>query len=203
MLRRLPLLLGLLALTATASAQGGMDHTAHRDANDSSVSAFMDALPPGRANDEPRQSPNAAVVQTIGTTEVLVQYGRPSAKGREVFGSLVPYGEVWRTGANEAATFTASADVTVEGQRLPAGTYALFTIPGEDSWTVIFNRTAEQWGAFNYDEAEDALRVEVEPAAIPMQEQFQILFEGVTGDAAVMHLHWDTVGVPVRIATTG
>ncbi len=91
----------------------------------------------------------------------------------------------------------------VEGQRLPAGTYALFTIPGEGAWTVVFNQTAEQWGAFEYAEAEDALRVQVAPVEIPPQEQFQILFEDVSGDAAVMHLHWDTVGVPVRISTAG
>ena len=153
-----------------------------------------------RATDEPRPSPNAVVGQTVGTTDVLVTYGRPSARGRSVFGELVPYGEVWRTGANEAATITVSGDVMVEGERLPAGTYSLFTVPGPDEWTVVFNRTAAQWGAFRYDGAEDALRVTVEPVEIPAQEQFLIAFEGASEDAAVMHLHWDTVGVPVRIA---
>ena len=154
-----------------------------------------------RASDEPRPSPNAVVGQTVGTTDVLVTYGRPSVRGREVFGELVPYGAVWRTGANEASTITVSDDVMVEGERLPAGTYALFTVPGEDGWTVVFNRTAAQWGSFRYDEAEDALRVTVEPVEIPAQEQFLIAFSDVSTDAATMHLHWDTVGVPVRIST--
>ena len=154
-----------------------------------------------RATDEPRPSPNAVVGQTVGTTDVTVTYGRPSARGREVFGELVPYGEVWRTGANEAATITVSGDVTVEGEPLPAGTYSLFTVPGEDAWTVVFNRTATQWGAFRYDDAEDALRVTVEPVDAPMQEQFEIRFDDTATDATTMLLHWDTVGVPVRIST--
>ena len=154
-----------------------------------------------RANDEPRPSPNAVVGQTVGTTDVTVTYGRPSVRGRAVFGELVPYGAVWRTGANEATTVTVSDDVLVEGERLPAGTYALFTVPGEATWTVVFNRTANQWGAFRYDEAEDALRVEVEPVEIPTTEQFLIAFSDVTDRSAMMHLHWDTVGVPVRIET--
>ena len=156
-----------------------------------------------RATDEPRPSPNAVVGQTVGTTDVTVTYGRPSVREREVFGALVPYGEVWRTGANEASTITVSGDVVIEGEPLAAGTYALFTIPGEGAWTVVFNRTAAQWGAFNYDEAEDALRVEVEPAEAPMQEQFEVRFENTSADTTTMLLHWDTVGVPVRITAAG
>ncbi|MDT0632759.1 DUF2911 domain-containing protein [Rubrivirga sp. S365] len=164
------------------------------------VALAVPAAAQERSTDEPRSSPNAVAGQTVGTTDVEVTYGRPSARGRAVFGELVPYGEVWRTGANEAATFTASDDVMVEGERLPAGTYALFTVPGEDAWTIIFNRTPAQWGAFDYDEAEDALRVQVESAEAPMQEQFEVRFDDTTEDATTMLLHWDTVGVPVRIA---
>ncbi|RMG72406.1 MAG: DUF2911 domain-containing protein, partial [Bacteroidetes bacterium] len=98
---------------------------------------------------------------SIGTAEITINYGSPAAKGRTLWGDLVPYGAVWRTGANEATTFTVSQDVTIEGQTLPAGTYSLFTIPGESDWTIIFNKTAEQWGAYEYDEAADALRVKV------------------------------------------
>lgn len=156
-----------------------------------------------RAGAEPRPSPNARVGQTVGTTDVDVTYGRPAVRGRDVFGGLVPYGQVWRTGANEATTVTFSDDVMVEGQRLPAGTYALFTVPGEDAWTVAFNRAANQWGAYEYDEGEDALRVRVTPVEIAPQEQFLIRFEDVSDTSAVMHLHWDTVGVPVRISTAG
>lgn len=158
------------------------------------------ALAQERANDEARPSPNATVSQTIGTTVVTVGYSRPSVNGRDVFGGLVPYGEVWRTGANEATTISFSDDVMVEGEMLPAGTYALFTLPTEDSWTIIFNKTAQQWGAFRYDEAQDALRVTVEPMTdAPMQEQFEVRFTDVSADSATMILHWDTVGVPVQI----
>ena len=168
-------------------------------------SAFADGLPPARANNEARPSPNAYVGQTIGTTDLFVQYGRPSLRGRSVFGEgseLAPTGQVWRTGANEAATFTTTSDVMVEGEPLPAGTYSLFTIPDDGAWTVIFNKTAEQWGAFRYSDADDQLRVSVEPmTGAPMMEQFQIRFETPTDTSTTMVLHWGTVGVPVTITT--
>lgn len=152
-----------------------------------------------RANAEARSSPNAMVGQTMGTTLIEVGYSRPSVRDREIFGELVPFGEVWRTGANEATTITFSDDVMVEGEMLAAGTYSLYTIPGAESWTLIFNNTAQQWGT-QYDEAQDALRVMVEPMTnAPMQEQFEIRFSNVTTDSATMILHWDTVGVPVQI----
>lgn len=158
------------------------------------------ALAQERGNDEARPSPNATVSQTIGTTIATVGYSRPSVRDREIFGGLVPFDAVWRTGANEATTISFSSDVMVEGQMLAAGTYGLFTIPSQDSWTIIFNNTAEQWGSMGYDDAQDALRVTVEPMAnAPMQEQFEIRFTNVTDDAATMILHWDTVGVPVQI----
>ena len=181
-----------LFVVASASAQdmGEMD---------------MEAAPV-RSVEEARVSPNARVGTTVGTTEVDVAYGRPSLRGRAVFGEgseLAPAGAVWRTGANEAPTFTTSADLTVEGQTLPAGTYALFTVPG-DEWTVIFSNNARQWGSFRYADAEDQLRVTVEPTAgAPMQEQFEIRFEDVNQEEATMILHWGTVGVPVVIAEAG
>lgn len=156
-----------------------------------------------RGNAEPRLSPNATVGQTIGISMIEVGYSRPSVKGRALFGDggLVPYGEVWRTGANEAATFKASADLLINGERLPAGTYSMLTIPSESDWVIVFNKVAEQWGSFNYDEAEDALRVTVPSVEAPMQEQFQIRFDGVSDTSGTMILHWGTVGVPVSIAT--
>ena len=198
MTRTLPLLLGLFVAAAACAQDDPMSGMDHDMDHDEMMAGDLSDLPL-RANDEARASPNAVVGQTVGTTDLYVQYGRPSARGRDVFGGLVPYDAVWRTGANEATTFTASGDVTVEGQRLPAGTYALLTVPGEGAWTVVFNEAAEQWGAFNYDEGMDALRVTVEPVEIPMTEQFTIAFSDVSEGAAVMHLHWDTVGVPVRI----
>lgn len=159
---------------------------------------------PMRANDEARSSPNAMVMQTVGTTDVAVLYGRPSVKDRMLFGStedaLEAYGEVWRSGANEATVFRTTSDLVVEGERLPAGTYALFTIPGEDAWTVIFNNVAEQWGAYDYDESQDALRVEVMPEEGAHTELLTYDFEAVDGDSATMNLRWGTVVVPVELA---
>lgn len=153
-----------------------------------------------RDNKEARPSPNAVVGQTIGTTEVMITYGRPSAKGRKVFGELEKFGSVWRTGANEATTISFSNAVKVEGKALPAGTYSLFTIPGEKEWTVIFNKTATQWGAFRYDDKQDALRVKVTPAAAAHSEHFTISFDEVTDKAGTLALRWDKTRVPVRIA---
>jgi hypothetical protein len=126
-----------------------------------------------------RPSPPAVVKTTVRGTDVTIDYSRPSLKGREAFGEkspLAPNGEVWRTGANEATTFTVSKDVKIEGQALPAGTYSLFTIPGPSEWTVIFNKTAKQWGAYDYKAADDVLRVKVKPklVATPV-EQFTIM----------------------------
>ena len=166
------------------------------------------ALAQTRPSEEARVSPNALVGQTIGTTDVTVGYSRPSVRGRLVFGpdttALVPYGQPWRTGANEATTVTLSKDVRVAGQPLAAGTYSLITVPGATEWTVIFNRTAEQWGAYEYDEAQDALRVTVAPEAFPHTvEMFEIGFDGVTDTAADLVLTWDRVRVPVRIEVAG
>lgn len=125
-----------------------------------------------------RPSPPAEVKTTVGRTDVTIDYSRPSLKGREAFGEktpLAPAGEVWRTGANEATTFTVSKPVKINGQALPAGTYGLFTIPGPTEWTIVFNKTAKQWGAYKYDAKEDALRVKVKPVALAQPvEQFTI-----------------------------
>ena len=150
----------------------------------------------------PRASSPAQAAQVVGITEVNVTYGRPAVKGRQVWGELVPWGEVWRTGANNATTITFTDDVTVEGQDLAAGTYGLFTVPGKKQWTVIFNRVANQWGAFDYDAADDVLRVEVEPQASDHQELFAIDFPEVGKDEAVMHIRWEKVAVPIRIGTS-
>jgi len=151
-----------------------------------------------RGTEEPRVSPNAAVSQTIGTTEVRITYGRPQVKGRTIYGELVPYGEVWRTGANEATTFSVSSDVTIEGEPLSEGTYSLYTIPQKDQWTLIFNNAANQWGT-NYDKSKDALRVEVTPESAPPREMMTFLFEEVTDTTGTGVLHWAEVRVPFEI----
>ena len=151
-----------------------------------------------RGSEEARVSPNAAVSQTIGTTEVRITYGRPQVKGRTIFGDLVPYGDVWRTGANEATTISFSSDVTVEGEPLSAGTYSLYTIPGKDTWTIIFNNVANQWGT-QYDKNKDALRVQVSPESAPEREMMTFFFEEVTNTSGTCVLHWADVRVPVEI----
>ncbi|MFB6248815.1 MAG: DUF2911 domain-containing protein [Salinibacter sp.] len=157
-----------------------------------------------RSNEEARVSPNAAVSQTIGTTEVRITYGRPSVNGRTIFAQdgLVPYGEVWRTGANEATTISFSSDVTVQGEPLSAGTYSLYTIPGPDSWTIIFNGIANQWGT-EYNKSEDVLRVEATPESGPKVEMMMFYFENVTDTSGTCVLHWNETRVPFEIQVAG
>jgi len=151
-----------------------------------------------RGNEDPRTSPNAAVSQTIGTTEVRITYGRPQVNDRTIFGELVPFGEVWRTGANEATTITFSDDVRVEGEPLPAGTYSLYTIPGSDTWTIIFNDVANQWGT-QYNANEDVLRVDVTSASAPFHEMMTFRFGNVTETSGTAALLWAETRVPFEI----
>ncbi|WP_103026358.1 DUF2911 domain-containing protein [Salinibacter altiplanensis] len=165
--------------------------------------AFLAAAPTpvaaqDRGTEEPRTSPNAAVSQTIGTTEVRLTYGRPQVNDRAIFGDLVPYNEVWRTGANEATTFSVSSDVTIEGESLSAGTYSLYTIPGPNSWTIIFNNVADQWGT-QYDRSADALRVDVSPESAPPHEMMTFGFEQVTSTSGTCVLYWADARVPFEI----
>ena len=148
----------------------------------------------GRDDDADRVSKNGRASGTIDGVEVTLEYGRPNVKDRAIWGALVPYGEVWRTGANEATTITLNQDAMIQGEALSAGTYALFTIPTKDSWIVIFNETAEQWGAFNHDAGQDVLRVTVEPAASEMVESLDFR----VGDDAVT-MHWEKLAVPFEV----
>lgn len=110
-----------------------------------------------------RPSPPATASGLIGDLAITLDYSSPAVKKREIWGTLVPYDEVWRTGANEANVFTVNTNVLVNGEKLPAGKYSLFTIPTEGEWTVIFNKIYDQWGAFNYETSEDLLRIKVAP----------------------------------------
>ncbi|WP_412060833.1 DUF2911 domain-containing protein [Rubrivirga sp. IMCC45206] len=199
MIRTLPLVLSLFLVASACAQDGEADMADH--ANMAADHMEMADIPM-RANDEARPSPNAGVMATIGTTTVHVHYGRPSLRGRAYFADgaeLAPAGQVWRTGANEAPTITFSDNVMFGGEMVSAGTYALFTIPG-DEWTVILNGTAQQWGAFRYDEGEDVVRVTATPMTdAPQAEQFEIRFQDLSEDSATMVLHWGTVGVPVTI----
>ncbi len=143
-----------------------------------------------------RPSPPAQVTQKVGNATVSINYGQPSIKGRKVWGELVPYGQVWRTGANEATTFEVSQDVKIEGQTLPAGKYGFFTIPNEKEWTIIFNKVPNQWGAFKYDDKQDALRVNVKPtksAAFNEKLVYNISPKGTVG------ILWENVEVDFKI----
>jgi hypothetical protein len=148
------------------------------------------AVPGGRGDDKDRKSKNGRVEGSAGGAKVVVEYGRPSVSARKIFGALVPYGEVWRAGADEATTVTFDKNVTIEGKPLAAGRYALFLIPTATDWTVIFNKVPDQWGAYKYDPASDALRVTVKPAAHEMVETLEFV---VAGDR--VELHWDQVAV--------
>lgn len=129
----------------------------------------------GQGDKSKRPSPPLTSEFKVGTANIKISYSAPSVKGREIWGKLVPYGEVWRTGANDATVFETDADIKVEGQLLPKGKYSLFTVPGKDEWVIIFNKKAEQWGSFGYKKDDDALRVTVRPGmASAMQEQLKI-----------------------------
>lgn len=147
----------------------------------------------------PRPSPNASVSQTVGITEVTVKYSRPGVKGREIWGGLVPYDKVWRTGANDATNFKITDDVTIEGQKLAAGSYSIATIPGKSEWTVIFNKRDDLWGTNGYKQEEDALRVTVKPKPAPFQEWMLFAFEQLSENAATLVLYWEKLMVPIRI----
>jgi len=149
----------------------------------------------------PRPSPKSVLTQTVGFTDMTITYSRPSARGRQIFGGLVPYGQVWRTGANEATTISFSDDVTINGQALPKGTYSLHTIPGKDSWTIIFNKVADQWGSFNYDQSKDALRVTAKPHGDEFNELMTFSIPKVTADEATVEIKWTNVAVPLTVAT--
>jgi hypothetical protein len=150
--------------------------------------------------DLPRPSPKASVTQTVGVTEVSIHYSRPGVKGRPIWGELVPYGEVWRTGANENTTITFGTPVKVGGTELPAGTYGLQTIPAQDQWTVIFSKDAKLWGAFDYKPENDALRIQVkpQPAAEPV-ERMRFSFEDVTDNSAEVVLAWEKLEIPFTV----
>ena len=143
---------------------------------------------------KPIASPRDSVSGTINGATISINYGSPSVKGRKIWGELVPYKQVWRTGANEATRFTTSKDIWVEGKKLPAGTYGFFAIPTENSWTLIFNSVANQWGAFKYDASKDVLRVvvKVNPNTMPERLLYSI-------DSKSFSLAWEDLKVTAKV----
>ncbi len=151
-------------------------------------------------------SPGASITQTVGSSTVKIDYSRPGVKGRTIWGGLVPFGEVWRTGANNATVITFSDPVKVDGKDLAAGSYAFFAIPGPKTWTLIFNRNAKQWGAYDHKASEDALRVEATPVALAQPEEYlnySIHLKSL--EALRVELAWEkvSVGFDVTLDTPG
>ncbi|HEX3108621.1 MAG TPA: DUF2911 domain-containing protein [Thermoanaerobaculia bacterium] len=166
------------------------------------LAAAVLAFPAAAQLKLPAVSQHAVVTQTVGLTDITITYSRPGVKGREIFGGLVPYGKVWRTGANQATQFAVTTDVEIEGKKLPAGTYSLHTIPGPNEWTIIFNKDAGQWGSFSYDEAKDALRVQIKPEkAAHSAEWLEFHFPKISTDSATLMLRWADVAIPIKIDT--
>ena len=142
-------------------------------------------------------SPMKELTTKIGDADLKIVYGSPSVKGRTVWGDLVPYDEVWRTGANENTTFEVSKDIEISGQPLPAGKYGFFTVPGENDWTLVFNSVNSEWGAYNYDESKDVMRVKVVPQE--SDEMAETMDFAVTDENTVA-LMWDKLTVPFEIS---
>lgn len=160
--------------------------------------AFAATLAAQPSLERPRVSPHATVSQKVGVTEVAVNYHRPGVKGRVIWGGLVPYDEVWRTGANEVTTVSFSDPVTVGGATLGPGLYGLFTIPRPGSWTVILSSNTTTWGTV-YDSTKDVLRIEAAPRAIEPVEWMEFAFSGLSDTGATLELRWEKVAVPIRI----
>ncbi len=174
----------------------------------------------------PRPSQKASVMQTIGTTDLTITYHRPGVKGRPIFAEapksmadrakgqmtldnsferlpgepIVPYGYMWRAGANEATQFVVTDDVMINGQKLAAGSYSLHTIPGKAEWTIVFNGNANQWGSFNYDPSKDTLRVKATPEKTKdVQEWLMYSVDPVTENSATVNIRWERIRVPFTV----
>lgn len=185
--------------------------------------AAISALAQAPAVRAPRPSQKASVMQTIGVTDVTITYSRPGVKNRKIWGDppaelaagtatldnqntrpkdmvIVPYGHVWRTGANEATQFEVTDEVLINGQKLPAGSYSLHTIPGKDEWTIVFNGTANQWGSFSYDEKRDTLRVKAKPESVTENQEWLLYsFDPVTDNSAQVNIRWEKLRVPFTV----
>jgi hypothetical protein len=174
----------------------------------------------------PRPSQKASVMQTIGVTDVTITYHRPGVKGRTIWGEptaaqkakvpgegtldnqnerpkdavIVPWGHMWRTGANEATMFEITDEVLVNGQKLAAGNYSLHTIPNKDEWTIVFNGTSNQWGSFNYDPAKDTLRIKAKPVPVTeSQEWLQFTIDPINDNSARVNIRWEKLTVPFTV----
>jgi hypothetical protein len=159
------------------------------------------AIPVAALPAQTRKSQPATVMQAIGATQVTIVYNRPGARGRKLFGELVPWGKVWCPGADQATTIAVTRDVLVAGQRLPAGKYSIWAIPGPAEWTLIFSKAADVFHIPYPGPAQDALRVTLKPQAGPFMEALAFYFPAADADQALLYLHWGETVVPVPLAT--
>lgn len=150
----------------------------------------------------PQASPEAMVRQTIGLTDVSIRYHAPGVKGRKIFGNLVPYGQLWRAGANEATLITFTDEIFLNHERVPAGTYSFFILPESDSvWHVVLNRDTTLWGLEGYDELQDVAYLRVKPKKVPFQETMQFSFSDITTNTGYLHMTWENSRVSIHIET--
>lgn len=152
-----------------------------------------------QAQDLPLPSPKAEVSQNIGLTEISVVYHRPGVKDRTVFGDLVPYGKVWRTGANKATAITFNTPVKIGGELIAAGSYSIFTVPGKKEWKVMLNKETELWGAGKYDEGKNVAEFSVKAEKVQHTENFLIWFDAVTSGQGVLKLAWEKTGISIPL----
>ena len=166
--------------------------------------AVVAIIPSAQAQDKKMKSPaQEASLSFSNGTEITINYHSPAVRKRAVWGELVPYDKVWRTGANNATTIKVSKDITVQGKKLAAGTYSLFTIPSEGMWTIIFNSEAEQWGAYKYDESKDVLRVKVDALENKDMVENMTFKMKLKDNDGVITLMWEHLMVPIKISTKG
>ncbi len=167
-----------------------------------SLVAFVAASTHAQDDKSKRKSPPMEAMAKVGDVDVKINYSAPYVKGRTIFGGLIPYDKVDRFGANEATTIELSGTVTIEGQDLTEGKYSIFSIPGEEKWTIIFNTVSDQWGAYEYDESKDALRVEVEAHQLDESvEQMEINLKEKEGKSWIVY-KWEKTKVPLAIAAS-
>jgi len=165
------------------------------------AASFAPALCAAEKFEFPDASQHATITQRVGLTDVSIDYSRPNMRGREIFGGLVPYGKVWRTGANAPTKIKFSGAVKIGGQEVPAGEYALYTIPNKDEWSIILSKDLKM-GASGYKADADALRVTAKPSdLVDPVESFTIAFDNLKDDGAMIVLKWDKTRVPVELTT--
>jgi Protein of unknown function (DUF2911) len=164
--------------------------------------AFLSTTANSQTLKIPQPSTLQKIEQDLGLGQVTITYSRPNVKGRKIFGYMEPYGKVWRTGANAATTIKLTDSIMIEGHALAPGEYSFFTIPQPKEWTIIINKTAQQWGAYSYDSTKDVLRFTVKPARLePKLETFSIQFANAQVEHCELQLLWENTIVSIRLAT--